>query len=262
MNFKLNINDIKKLISDSLQEGADMELIINPILEKYNLEKKEILEVCQIGKFIYKIDSEIRITEKPQPPDPDFIIEFKSKLIGLEHTRILTKNASRYFRIVTLLDCAEKIYRLKHPNKNVLATISIKNDELDYKLKEKTELAEVIADLVDDIHSGNNNQIPNFITNIRTTKHSQITFNYHERNWQSEYLTKERLKQEIQKKERKIVGYKKSKLNLSEFWLVLLIGSLSSASYILNENENYEMDSKFDRVYLMADFDANIIRIK
>lgn len=104
--------------------------------------------------------------------------------------------------------------------------------------------------------------MPGFITKIETTRHSQITFNYKEKNWQADYLTKERLVQEILKKEKKIEGYKKSESNLSEFWLVLLIGSLSSVSYQLNENENYETNSKFNRVYLMADFAANIIRVK
>ncbi|WP_245939486.1 hypothetical protein [Tenacibaculum gallaicum] len=49
---------------------------------------------------------------------------------------------------------------------------------------------------------------------------------------------------------------------MTELWLVLLIGSLSSVSYELNESENYEMESEFDRVYLMADFDAKILRVK
>lgn len=262
MNYEININEIIKLISDSGKEKSELGKIINPVLKKYDLERKEVLEVCQIGKFIYKLDSEIRIVDKPQPPDPDFIIENKSKLIGLEHTRILTKDADRHLRIVTLLENAKTIYRSKHPNNKVHATISIKNDELKYRQSEKTELATIIADLVFNVHSGNNVQLPDFITNIRTTIHSQITFNYKEKKWQSEYLTKDRLNQEIQKKEKKIVGYKKSKLKLSEFWLVLLIGSLSSISYELNKNENYQTDSKFDRVYLMADFDSDIVRIK
>jgi len=75
-------------------------------------------------------------------------------------------------------------------------------------------------------------------------------------------LTLERLKEEIQKKEQKILNYKTSDLNIFEYWLVLLIGSLSSVSYELNEAVNYKTDSKFDRVYLMSDFSADIIRVK
>ncbi|EHO13223.1 hypothetical protein [Myroides odoratimimus] len=73
-------------------------------------------------------------------------------------------------------------------------------------------------------------------------------------------MPKERLEEAIRKKTRLKV-YQKEEIEISEYWLVLLIGSLSSASYDLKENESYEMQSEFDRVYLMTDFDAEIIRI-
>ncbi|HAQ20035.1 MAG TPA: hypothetical protein DCR40_12515 [Prolixibacteraceae bacterium] len=262
MKFGINIEDLKKLISESKIEKIELGKIINPILEKYDLEKKEILEVCQIGKFVYRIDSGIQIIDKPKPPAPDFIIKYNATLIGLEHTRILTKDASKYLKIVSLLDFAKKIYSIKYPNANVLATISIKNDKLDYRKNEKADLAKEIADLVYAHQSNGSIVLPDFITKIRTTRHSQITFNYSEKNWESKYLTRERLKEEIQKKEQKIKEYKKSKLELSEIWLVLLIGSLNSVSFRLNDKEKYETCSEFDRVYLKTDFDDDIIRIK
>lgn len=262
MKFEINIEDLKKLISESKNEKIELGKIINPILEKYDLEKKELLEVCQIGKFVYKIDTDIQIVDKPKPPAPDFIIKYPAKLIGLEHTRILTKDASRYLKIVSLLDYAKKNYGTKYPDANVLATISIKNDKLDYKKNEIEGLAKEIAELVYTHQSNGNIVLPDFITEIRTTRHSQITFNYKEKNWESKYLTRDRLKEAIQKKEQKIKEYKKSKLDLSEIWLVLLIGSLNSVSYRLNEKEDYKMSSEFDRVYLKTDYDDDIIRIK
>ncbi len=262
MNYKINKEDLKKLIENSKKERTELGAIINPIVEKYNLEKKEILEVCQIGKFVYKIDTEIRITAKPQPPSPDFIISHKNKQIGLEHTQILTDDASRYYKIKNLLNYSEQVFSSKYPNTNVHATISILNDKLDYKQTEKAELAEKIADFVQWTRIETEIDLPEYITGIRTTRHSQVSFSYKEKNWQAEYLTRERLKKEILKKETKISGYEKSEFKLDEYWLTLLIGSLSSVSYEMNEMENYEMESKFDRVYLMADFDAKIIRIR
>lgn len=261
MNFEINREDIKKLIASAKKEREDLGRIIYPILDKFDLEKKEILEVCQIGKFVHKIDTEIRITDKPQPPNPDFIIEYKSGLIGLEHTQILTKDASRYFKIKTLLDYAEQIFEKKYPNTNVLATISILNDELNYKQSEKSELAEKIADMVQWTRLEMEFELPEFVTRIKTGKHSQVSFSYKEKNWQAEYLTKDRLLQEVKKKESKISEYKTSETDLKEYWLVLLIGSLSSVSYELNENLDYSIKSEFERVYLMADFDAKVIRV-
>ena len=262
MKLEINQEHLIKLISDFKKDSDGLGQIINPILDNHNLEQKEILEVCQIGKFIYKIDSEIKILQKPKPPNPDFIIEHQKLLIGLEHTQILTEDAKRYFKIKTLIDYAEKIYSSKYPDENVHASISIKNDQLDYKQNEKSDIAKLIADLVYNLKSGNQINLPEFITEIRTTFHSQISFSYDEKNWQSKFLTKARLQQEIQKKEKKINGYKSGDLILTEFWLVLLIGSLNSVSYKLDDNENYETHSKFDRVYLMADFGAKIIRVK
>jgi len=131
MKFEININDIKKLISDSEKESEELGRIVNPIFEKYTLERKEILEVCQIGKFVYKI------VEKPQPPAPDFIIKHKSKLIGLEHTRILTKDARKYLKIVNLVEYSSKIFEEKYSNLTISAGIEFKNDELEYSQKEK-----------------------------------------------------------------------------------------------------------------------------
>lgn len=254
--------DIKKLISDFKKEHTELGEIINPILKKYDLEKKEFLEVCQIGKFIYKINSEMRITDKPKPPSPDFIIEHASKLIGLEHTRIPTDNAENYYKVITLFNYAEDIYRAKFPNETIHATISIQNDNIDYSQENKKELATEIANYVYNFNKGIQTERPFYISVIRTTIYSKVTFTYKEINWEGPYLTKERLETEIRKKEKKLDNYKKGQSETSQYWLVLLIGSLNSASYQLNENENYETQSDFDRVYLMTDFDAEIIRVK
>jgi hypothetical protein len=76
MNFKIDIQDIKKLIEEAKKERTELGEIINPILDNFELDNQEILEVCQIGKFTYKIDSVIRIIDKPKPPNPDFIISY------------------------------------------------------------------------------------------------------------------------------------------------------------------------------------------
>jgi hypothetical protein len=260
--MRIDINAVKKLLIDSKVESEGLGKIINPIIEKYNLPKKEIIEVCQIGKFIYKVDSEIIITEKPNPPRPDFIIKNDSKYIGLEHTRIFTENALNYNRIISILEYSEEIYKSLHPNDKVHGIVSIVDDKLDYKQSQKKEIATEIAEYIYKVKNEIEAQKPSYISKVRTTIHSKISFSYKEKNWQAPYLNKERLEKEIRKKEAKIKIYKSAETELSEYWLVLLIGSLSSASYELDENENYKTESEFDRVYLMADFDSKIIRVK
>lgn len=41
-----------------------------------------------------------------------------------------------------------------------------------------------------------------------------------------------------------------------------MVGSLNSASFEPAENTDYRTESKFDRVYLMSDFNEEIIEIK
>lgn len=260
--MQINIETVKELIQNYKVEKKSLEKIINPIIEKYKLSKKEILEVCQIGKFVHKIDGDLRIIEKPNPPRPDFIIEHESELIGLEHTRIFTENAENYNRIKSILEYSEDIYSEMFPEDKVHAIISIVDDKLDYKQSQKRAIATEIAKYVNCVKNQIDTEKPSYIVNIRTTIHSQISFSYKEKNWQSGCLTKERLEEEIRKKEAKLQIYKKDEKEISGYWLVLLIGSLSSASYELNENENYKTSSEFDRVYLMADFDAKIVRVK
>jgi hypothetical protein len=258
----INLDTIRKLINDSQIEKEGLGKIINPIIDKYNLSQKERLEVCQIGKFVYKIDSEINIIDKPEPPRPDFIIKYKSKLVGLEHTRIFTKNADNYNRTKSIIDYSETIYKKKFPEDKVHVIISVNNDNLEYKQNEKKAIATEIANYVNCVKNQIKVEKPKYIEDVRTTIHSKISFSYKEKNWEAEYLPKERLEEAIRNKEEKLSIYQKDEKEISEYWLVLLIGSLSSASYELNENENYKMDSKFNRVYLMADFDATIVRIK
>lgn len=253
---------MKRILDKLKKEKKGMSNIINPIVEKYDLEKKELLELCQVGKFVYKLNSDISIVDKPQPPYSDFIIRNGTELIGLEHTRIFTPDAKRYLKILTLIEYSQNIYKEKYPRDKVHAIISINKEEFDYKISEKFKLAYLIVNLVHDKKSGLQPVLPSFITEIKTTIHSGISFSYKENDTNSIYLTKDRLIQEIRKKERKIEGYKKSQLIMSEYWLILFIDSVSSVSYQLDENENYEADSKFNRVYLMTDFDASIIRVK
>jgi len=259
--MKIELSEVKKLIAHHKKEFTELGKIILPIIEKYNLLDKEILEVCQIGKFVYKINSEIKILEKPNPPDPDFIIEYNSKIIGLEHTRIFTDDVAIYNKINSLIKYSEKLFASKFPNEKIFAQISIVDDKLEYKGTEKRRFANEIVEYIYNLSKGNSEDKPTFIAKVKLSAHSQISFSYNEKNWQGPNLSQSRLETEIRKKEKKIKNYKLGNKQVSEYWLVLFIGSLSSISYQFDENENYETKTEFDKVYLMTDFDAEIVKV-
>ncbi|EMY82273.1 hypothetical protein pgond44_03518 [Psychroflexus gondwanensis ACAM 44] len=240
MKIQINKGEIKRIIESFKKENEDLGKIIYPILEKYELEKKEVLEICQIGKFVHKIDTNIRITDKPKPPSPDFIIEYKNELIGLEHTQVLTEDASRYFKIKTLLAYAEKEFEKKYPNTNVYAQISIQNDELNYKQSEKAQLAEEIVDMVHSKLQEMEFDLPEYITQIKTSKHSKVSFSYKEENWQAGYLSKERLQEEVLKKEHKLLRMKKYLL-----YTALILSAVTLISNIVEFDFNNLNNNSF-----------------
>ncbi|MCY0969155.1 hypothetical protein [Chryseobacterium wangxinyae] len=258
----MNKIDIESLRRDFDKERDELGKIIFPIVEKYNLPQKELIEVCQVGKFIYKLNENLSIVDKPNPPRPDFILQNNLQLIGLEHTRIFTENSEKYNRIKSLFEYSEKIFTQLFPNEKIHASITIYNDSFEYKQFQKKELANKISNYIQSLILNEKVEKPDFIEEIRLMKHSSVSFTFNEKNWQGPYLTNERLNEEIKKKEPKLQIYKNGENEIGEYWLILLIGSLSSVSYQLDEMENYQTESDFNRVYLMADFDAKIVRVK
>ena len=161
--------ELQKIINQFKMDSEELGKIIYPVMEKYNLEKKEVLELCQVGQFIYRVDSKFKIVEKPQPPSPDFIIEHNSNLIGLEHTRLLTENAQKYFKVNSIIDYAQETYKSKFPDDKVHAIISIKNDAFDYKQHQKAEIGNLISQAVYDTKHKVSCILPSFISNLRIT---------------------------------------------------------------------------------------------
>ncbi len=254
---------MEKVIDAIKKQRAEMGLIINPLINNYKLEDKEILEVCQVGKFLYKINPELRIADKPKPPNPDFIFKVDNKIIGLEHTRIVDPTRSQiFFSISNLFDSAAKEYNVNYPSNYISATFRLKNDKLEFRQQDKKQLIKKINSFVNDAIKGNYDNQPDFIKRIAIVPNSIVSFSYLEDSFSVEKLTIEDLKSAISIKETKLKKYYQQSSLINEFWLVLMVGSLNSASFELDENTNYKTASIFDKVFLMSDFSEEIVEIK
>ncbi len=261
--MKIDLNNIEKSLDAFRKQESEMGLIINPIINKFNLEDKEKLEVCQIGKFLYRINPELRIADKPKPPNPDFILKIDSQTIGLEHTRIVDPTKSqKFFSISNLFDSAAKEYKLNNPDSSICATFRLKNDNLDFGQWNKKELIKTINSFVNEAIKGNFQNQPDFIDEIVIMPNSIVSFSYLENNFKGNKLTIADLKKAISIKETKLQKYYRQSNLIKEFWLVLMVGSLNSASFELDENVDYRAESIFDKVFLMSDFSEKIIEIK
>jgi hypothetical protein len=261
--MRIDLNDIESGIEALKKQSHDMGLIINPIINKYNLQDKEKLEVCQIGKFLYHINPELRISDKPQPPNPDFILKIDNKIIGLEHTRIIdSKKSKSVYSISNLFDTAAKEFTIENPDSKVCATFRLKNDTLDFTKRNKEKLIKLINQFVSEAINQNYQNQPDFIDEIVIMPNDVVSFSYLENNFLGKTLTTIELQRAISTKENKLEKYYRQSNSINEFWLVLMVGSLNSASFELNKNTDYMTESKFDRVYLMSEFSEEIIEIK
>jgi hypothetical protein len=259
----MNLNDMTTGIEALKKQSDEMGLIINPIINKYNLLNKEKLEVCQIGKFLYLINPELRIADKLQPPNPDFILKIGNKTIGLEHTRILdVEKLQSFLSISNLFDDAAKEYQKNNPESEICATFRLKNDTLNFKKRDSKNIIQTINTFVNEAKNGNFQSQPDFIDEIVIMPNSVVSFSYLENNFRGKRLTLLEIKKAISNKETKLEKYYRLSHSINEFWLVLMVGSLNSASFVLDESIDYTMESKFDRVYLMSDFSGEIIEVK
>lgn len=251
-------------MSQYLHNDKELGELLYSIINEYNaLNDQEKFEVCQFLKFITtKFDSRIRFIAKPQPPAPDFIIRHENEKIGLEHTRILT-DSKDYDQIKTLLEKARQLFEEEYPGTNVCAIFSIENNEWNYKTSEKKTLAAQIAKIVHCKLQKENVEYLNKISSIEIQPHDKVTFSFDgDIDLRSQYLSKSKLDQAVKKKEEKIKSYMENEYQLSKIWLLLIVNSLSSNSYKIDPTIDYSLNSKFDRVYLMSDFEAQVIRVK
>ncbi|SDE91360.1 hypothetical protein SAMN05421636_108279 [Pricia antarctica] len=258
----MNINQehLKKLVSDFKKKSDELKDIINPILNKNTLPQKEILEVCQVAKFSKDINESIKIIEKGFPPSPDFIIEHKGFLKGLEHTRIFNSKGENISKIRSLIEYSERIFLETYPELNILIYISIR-EGFDFKQHQKKNIAEIIVDTIYKKYLGKEYQMPPFLTQLKMMSHSLLVFEYEENYAAPEYLPKELLITRVKNKENNIEKYKRGESGLKEYWLLLLLDTTSSTSYVLDKNADYSLNTSFDRVYLMEDLGSKIIRI-
>ena len=243
-----------------------MEQILLPlgIRRGYSpLSDQNSLEACQIAKFLCQLGDDNPKLQKNE--SPDFIVTFSNGLkIGLEHMRILTEFGKSINSLKSLIQKAENEFREKYTQENkVFAGIAFHNDYFAFTKTEQPKYAGEIADYVYYVLNNIESQRPNYLKKVRVDRfHDRIGFVYDYDEWKHIALTRKILQKSILSKESKLSKYNGCDQDIDEYWLVVVIGALSSASYELDSQVDYRMDSSFDRVFLFCDFDANIISIK
>ena len=90
--------------------------------------------------------------------------------------------------------------------------------------------------------------------------HSRISISGNLGSWWQKNLTIETLTKAIQKKEKLISKYKEN-IDKKQ-WLLIVIGSNGDSSFLIDRNIEYKVESKFDKVFILEDFNNRLFEIK
>ncbi|MEM6517057.1 MAG: hypothetical protein AAF688_12805, partial [Bacteroidota bacterium] len=247
-NKNLNYNNYGKVIDHHVQ----------PLRQERLKNKKKIIEICHTGKFLIVLGGDHEIHEVREKPD--FIIKSPNLTFGLEHQIIVDDKAKEregFFQ--GIFDRAESILQKDSDLPNFLANCYLK-PYVNFKINHKPELIDIICQVVKE-YVQNEIIIENpIIERIGKMRHSQINVNVNLGAWWQQYLTHDLLTQAIKRKEEKITLYKNNTISCQ--WLLLVIGSTGESSYVIEDMEDYKIESLFDKIYVMEDLSANVYEVK
>jgi len=246
-------DNLSKLIGQKITHYLDG-------LDSYkNADKQKQLELCQIGKLLATFLPNYTIKEVRE--EPDFIVTNGSSDFGLEHEVItnteIRKQQGFYENIFHL---AERDIQNSTELPNFLANCYLKSN-LNFKTKDKSELIRLVKDIVSS--SVLKNEIPEnpIIDRIFQMPHSKknLTVNFGAHMVQD--LTENIVYDFIKKKENKIDKYTRN--TVLNQWLILIAGGVKEYSYNVPKELNFEqLETKFEKVFLLADFDNQLFEIK
>lgn len=204
------------------------------------------------------VDQGLKISEVSEKPD--FIITDGQNLMGLEHQIIVDpkeKEKEGFYR--NIFDQAELELRRDKDLPKFLANCYLKQ-HLEFKTSKKQEFIDTVAKTIKKYVQTEILDENPIIESIFSMSHTSISISENFGAWWQKKLSLEDLSNAIVKKGKLLPTYKAS--NGNEQWLLLVIGSTGGSSFIIDNQTQYEIDSEFDKVYILEDFNNNLYRLK
>jgi len=234
--------------------------LINKHLESLSNDSKKqqkTLEICHTGKFLMFFDN-LKIDEVSEKPD--FILFNGNLKIGLEHQIVVdTKSKEKEGFYSNIFSLAESELQKDNELPNFLANCYIQ-PYANFKLIEKEYLIETIKAVVKE-YILNDSFIENpIIERIYKQPHSKKNICANLGAWWQKEVTLEIIENSIKKKDAKISSYKEK--GITTQWLLLVIGSNGESSFEMNRNLNIDIETKFDKVFILEDFNNRLYELK
>lgn len=259
--FKIDRDKLKEAIDNANLQEDLMNKKIGKIIGTSTLSEQKKLELCQVGKFLTLFKSHnTEIIE--QCESPDFIISINNRRIGLEHELILNRqNAKQFQSLKNIFSLAAKDFQNRYPNIKVLANCWLTTENFNFKQKDKKIIVKQIVDYIYGLTQNSITNKPDFLDDVRISKHSGVSFSVIGNISNIELLDSSTLSKAIIKKEELIEKYMINS-GIQEQWLLLVIGQISPDSYEIDESVFKIAASRFERIYLLMDFKSKKYRLK
>jgi hypothetical protein len=239
-----------------------LESSIRPFLEKIETNNKrngkKIIEVCQIGKFLMLYNNGININRLYE--QPDFILNNNGLNIGLEHQMIVDPGLKEKEGFIeNIFSHAETAIRQDERMPNFLANCYIKPN-LEYKLNQKKELISNVTEVVT-TKILNNTFIDNrLIESISIMRHSKIRISPNFGGWMQKTINWDLILDAIKNKESKVALYQENSVPIQ--WLLLVISGIGASSYEVEQLEDLNIVSNFEKIFLLEDFKNIMYELK
>ncbi len=231
---------------------------LEPLLLDKRKNKQKILELCHVGKFLMFFEKEIRIEKLSEKPD--FILEWNRRRIGLEHQIIIEpKSKEREGFYENIFSSAELEIQSDPELPNFLANCYLHHD-LNFKLRQKENLISLVKEIVKDYVLNENFTENPLIEHISKMPHTQKNINANLGAWWQKDITKELIHSAIRKKDKKILKYNEN--NVDSQWLLLVIGGVGDSSYNMDTSMEINIETPFDKVFILEDFRTKLFEIK
>jgi hypothetical protein len=258
--IEVSKDQLKRSIEESNNRKQQLGKIIKPFLSD-TLSQKQKIELCQVGKFIMLLDQPTEIISHRD--SPDFIISYNGENIGLEHERIFKSDKVKSVESITkLFSDSAIIFKTLYPEHKLLANCWLNTQHLSFKNSEKAKLQKEIANYVFSVFTNSNSFAkPYYIDQVDVMKHTDVSINYNSGVNILSDIDSTVLEKSILKKTALLDKYKKH-TKINKQWLLLVIGSKRPDSYEFgNKQFKIDINSNFDRVYLLEDFVSTLWQI-
>jgi len=222
-------------------------------------DRQKATEICQLGKLLVSYFPEFSIEEVRE--EPDFIISDGKERIAVEHQTVLdesTKSRQGFYENIFLI--AERDLRRESSLPNFLADCYLKAD-LAFKSSDKNKLIRLVKDIVTEFVINSNLPVNPLIQEITLMSHSTRSLKVNFGAYMVKDLNSAALIDSLNKKENKIESYRQN-TGLKQ-WLLLVTSSAEEYSFDIEQPiQNLEINSKFDKVYLMTDHENGLYELK